>query len=453
MRFSDHFDNKTNSKTDVKSREKNTVLLVMTVGTTLDPLIFSLEEELKQAGVVKVLALYGAALPSQKESPLEVTTKLRARANELGCEFIAKEVSDPNNFDKAFHEISDVLRNLNFDTGIGELVFNITGATKAMASALAVAATTTDVCLPMRFAYVGGNERDETGRVYKSMELSSAHTAFTRLKEQEAVRNLKALDFTRALLYSEKLQDRGRTGFLKQACHAFYLWDSFQYKQSNQVLAKLKRIAQAFLDDSEYSSIAQMVLKVEPLSKDITILINLLNSLKDKDQDKAQKKLEEFNSNPVYKEAYLRIVADCFVNANRYVEKIPVEAVMRAYRAIELAVKFNLIERKINPDNPAWDELSPVVIEKANIENEPLFIMLDMGVRLLRAMDFPLTNQAMANIKDVQKMRNECYLEHGFAEVSKNKAKQAIELTGEALRELLPGKDLDQLCAEVTLEF
>ncbi len=449
----DHCVSKISDKGDVGSGGKDTVLLVMTVGTTLDPLIFSLEEELKHAGCVKVIAFYGTALPGQKESPLEITTKLRARAIELGCKIDAKEISNPNDFDRAFHEISDTLRNMVPGLGANKLVFNITGGTKAMASALAVTAATMDVGLPMRLVYVGGGARDEVGRVYESMEISSSSAAFSKIREQEAIRSLKNLDFTQAFLYSQGLPDRGRTEFLKQACHAFYLWDSFQYKQSNQALAKIKRTARAFLDDPEYSNIARMVLKIEPLSKDITNLIKLLNSLGGKDQKRVRQRLEEFNSNPTFKESYLRIIGDCLENATRRVDRIPVEAVMRAYRAIELAVKSGLIERNINPDNPVWDELSYEIINKADIENKPKFIMLDIGVRLLRAMDFPLTEQTIDNIKDVQKMRNECYLEHGFAEISNDKAKHAIELTGEVLRELLPDKDLDQLRAKVALKF
>ncbi len=449
----DHCVSKISDKGNVESGEKDTVLLVMTVGTTLDPLVFSLEEELKHAGCLKVIAFYGSALSSQKESPLEITTKLRARAIELGCKVDAKEISNPNDFDRAFREISEAFKNMVSGLGADKLVFNITGGTKAMACALAVTAVTMDVGLPMRLAYVGGEERDEAGRVYGSMEISSSSTSFSRIREREAIRSLKSLDITQAFFYSEGLNDEGRAGFLKKACHAFYLWDSFQYKQSNQALAKLKKTAQAFIDDSEYSNVARMVLKIEPLSKDITDLINNLNKLKTKERCIAGQNLEKFNTDPTFKESYLRIVGDCLENATRRVGRIPVEAVMRAYRAIELAVKFDLIELKINPENPAWDEISEEVKSKANIENRPPHIMLDMGIRLLRAMDFPLTEQAMNNIKGVQKMRNECYLEHGFAEISMDKAKHAIELTGEALSELLPGKNLDQLRAEVALEF
>ncbi|MBE0449114.1 MAG: hypothetical protein IBX64_13660, partial [Actinobacteria bacterium] len=392
-----------------KSNVKREVALIMTVGTSIEPLEASLRKEAEENNLNTVIAFYGSALPGQVTSPLEVVTQLKKIANGYGCKFIAKEVPDPNSIDSCLEVIRSSLREQEFDSD--EIVFNITGGSKPLTVALAIAAVRLEASAPISFSYVGGKVRDEVGRaVSEGMQHIRFLNTITREKEEEVFTNLKRGDFIRALVIAEQLPDKGRTRFLRRSCKGLYLWDSFQYKQSHEEISQIIESAKILSDGRDgdsYSSLASSVIQLKPILEEINKIISFIKDFSNPKQAKKnvnvffKKKMQQLKQNEQLQDYYIRLIADCLENARRHIERAPVETVMRTYRAIELAVKLNLLINEINPDNPQWDDIDPVILGQADIYERPVFIMLDMGIKLLKATGLNLSQdfeEAKANI-------------------------------------------------------
>lgn len=431
----------------------------MTVGTSEEPLIHSIEKEEQNSNLSGIIALYGAGFDRQNKTPLDVVNQITKVAREKGYWFKAKEIPNPNNFDECLKSIREGLepilreeRNSGNIDEVEELVVNITGGTKPMAAALAVVVLNSYLSVKCRFVYVGGERRDETGRVEsEGMEYISCVDTLLKERENEVLRYLKQADFQRAFVLSEGFPAEGKISFLKEVSKALYLWDNFQYNESREILNKLDKRVSYLIDDRQYGEFAKLVRRLKPVGDDFSEVIKFMKQLKECSNDK-NKKNTIMGKFGVLEEPYLKIVADCFENARRRLERFPIETVMRCYRAIELAVKFNLLKMGINPDKPNWDEINKPVLERLGINPEITpFIMLDMGIKLLAELGMPISDDIRNLQKEVSNVRNNCYLEHGFNEVSKDDASEVLEKTFRVLSNLLDEKRLEDFITQLRL--
>ncbi|MCL6606419.1 MAG: hypothetical protein K6T94_26470 [Paenibacillus sp.] len=442
-----------------KSNVKAKVALVITVGTSIEPLEASVHKEAEESSLSLVIAFYGAALPRQVVSPLEVVNQLKKVVYSYGCEFVAREIPDPNNIDSCLESIRLLLRDQQFDD-YDEVIFNITGGSKPLSAALAIAATRLEVSSNICISYVGGTKRDEVGRVVsEGMQHIRSLNTITREKEEDIFINLKRNDFLRAMVIAEQLPDKGKLHFLRRSCKVLHLWDSFQYEQSLEEISRLTENAAILSGEpnTSYSSLAFSIIQLEPLLKEMNKIISFVKDFSNtnqarRDADAFMKdRMRQLKQNEQLQNYYIRLIADCLENARRHIGRAPVETVMRAYRAIELAVKLSLLINEINPDKPQWDDIDPGILAQAGISEKPAFIMLDMGIKILKAIGLNLSQGFEKAKAEVTHTRNRCYLEHGFDEIPKRKAEKVLEQAKNAVSELIDKHKLDQMCQDISM--
>ena len=126
------------------------------------------------------------------------------------------------------------------------------------------------------------------------------------------------------------------------------------------------------------------------------------------------------------------------------------DAVMRAYRAVEIAVQCRLIGYGIHPSYPEWDK-PPLAGLFPDWTEMPREISFENGVRVLEKLE---ARQFSAERKALQDARNHCYLEHGYRRIDKRQCESSLE-RGKALCSELLGSavDLDGGLASLQMRF
>ncbi|MDR7591349.1 MAG: hypothetical protein QN151_11395, partial [Armatimonadota bacterium] len=138
--------------------------LLLTVGTTPDPLVKAVEEQVQQDSTLVVFLLYGRPFPGQDPSPFDVAQQVKSRAAQLGVRAEPREVTDPENLDVCLEAAREVLREA---AAADRVVVDFTGGTKPLSAALVHAALTEPIAGDLVMEYTGGAVRDSTGRVVR----------------------------------------------------------------------------------------------------------------------------------------------------------------------------------------------------------------------------------------------------------------------------------------------
>jgi hypothetical protein len=105
--------------------------LVLTVGTTADPLKKAVEEakaevERENASLF-VLLLYGRPLPNQHPDPFQVAAEVRQHAENLGLKVQPCEISEPEDLDVCLDEMRSLLQRIS---NADKVIVNYTGGQK-----------------------------------------------------------------------------------------------------------------------------------------------------------------------------------------------------------------------------------------------------------------------------------------------------------------------------------
>jgi hypothetical protein len=151
------------------------------------------------------------------------------------------------------------------------------------------------------------------------------------------------------------------------------------------------------------------------------------------------------------------LVADALENSLRRLgEGRPTDSVLRSYRAVEVAVQARLLVRGINPWRPDWQGIDSETrlhyLERLNATQPPRNLGLFTGLKLLETMGQPINEEAYKHQEDIQRSRNESYLEHGYQRL---RAEDALRLHGcaAALCAELSGNSLEVARESVSHEW
>ncbi len=203
-----------------------------------------------------------------------------------------------------------------------------------------------------------------------------------------------------------------------------YLWDEFDYDLAWQTLRRIYAPAKMLKDDPQVGDIARWVVRLMEPGKQLRKLTEDLRNM----MNGSIPDLTDFELLP----------ADALENgARRIREGRPTDSVLRAYRAVEMAVQGRLLRAGVNPWRPNWDALGDAVrsdyLERIRATQLPRNLALTTGLSLLESMGLVTLNENMQkHLQDLQQTRNLCYLEHGFQRVDEEGAQRvwqyAIEL-------------------------
>lgn len=399
--------------------------LFLTVGTTAEPIIKSIDEALKETADLEVHLIYGRPFPGQCPNPLDIVTEVKQKAQQLGAnKIMTYEISNPEDVEAAIATCREAVRNA---VNVEKVMANFTCGTKPMSAALVHSVITEPLNCEVILDYVGGIARNSAGRVISgNMELKTAPKTYI----QESMRNvldlLKTYSYSRALTLMNNFPKDGRAGFLKSATSALYLWDCFNYEIAFEELKKLREQAKVMKDDKQFGTMSQTILRLSEYAYGIVRAIEILRKLENN-----QAKPTELSGDAVENSSYL--IADALENGQRRLKEGRYEdAVLRFYKAVENTVQIALILRKINPWHPSYGETGESVCQNflSKIEqiSLPNTLALYTGLAFLEVLNGQDFDQTLKDkLRCLQRIRNYSMLEHGFEKVSEESAKTAFK--------------------------
>lgn len=385
--------------------------ILITVGNTVDPILKALEETGKGA---TVFLLYGRPFPGQSPSPFEVANQAREKGRERGIDVQPREVANPEDLDLCLDEVRKIFKQA---ANAEEWIVNFTGGTKVLSAAAVHAALTEPLSGRLTFDYIGGAVRDAQGRVlWEAMQLRRSARTATDESVQQALDRFKQSQYREVRLLVEPLPRQGRAGFIWGLSEALCRWDEFDYDQALHLLGRLRDPGRALADDELLAPLARMADRLrEPCSH----LNALATSLRQLEQGRGSWGQEA--------EHFPLLVADALENSQRRLrEGRPTDSVLRAYRAVEIAVQANLLCRGINPWHPDWQSVEAEVkkrfLDSLKTNQLPHNLALNAGVKLLAAMGVPWDEEREKRLIELQQLRNHSYLEHGYLRLTDSQA-------------------------------
>ncbi|GIW33975.1 TIGR02710 family CRISPR-associated CARF protein [Meiothermus sp.] len=291
-------------------------VLILTVGQTLEPLEFSLTEHTPE-GVVFVA--------SQGSQP--VAGELVRRYGDA-LRFHTLLLDDPEDMGEIFRKAREALRKaLDWEAQV--IVADITGGTKTMAAGVVLALSGQGVT----FSYVGGAKRDDRGRVVsgsEQMRFLEDPTQRYGLREWEGFRRAwNQCDYRAAQEFLSELLARPLTPseqrfyqHLKGVSEAMQDWDLFHHKTAWQNLEEHLEPALTVAEAWGHGA-----------------KVRVLQALK---EAKARlRQILDKEGKPT-----LALLADLLANAERRAARGRFDdALARLYRAIEMAVEADILER------------------------------------------------------------------------------------------------------------
>ena len=414
-------------------------VLILTAGTTADPLLKAIEEH--RAEDPTVFVIYGRPFPNQDPNPFEVAFQVRQRALELGVSVETREVPDPEDIDVCLQVARSVLREV---AESGRVIVDFTGGTKPLSAAVVHAALTEPLGGQLVLEYTGGSVRDRTGRVLReAMRLRRSENTATEELLRQVLNLLRRFAYREARAFAGKLPERGLARFVRHAVEALYAWDEFDYQASVQSIRKLYETARTMQDVPELAPVARLVSGLLEPGNRIEKLIRDLREL-EKGEDRPFPPLD----------ATALLVADALENASRRLhEERPTDCVLRAYRAVECAVQARLLSKQINPWRPRWDGIGPSILtrylEVLGGREPPRELSLTTGLRLLETLEGSLPAELQERLRDLQQHRNRSYLEHGYQRIDRDTATRLLQYAGELCAHILR-MDITELRSQVT---
>ncbi|MCD6220436.1 hypothetical protein J7K43_08655 [Candidatus Calescamantes bacterium] len=400
--------------------------LVLTVGTTLDPLIKSIEEAFPDEPP-SVFLLCGKPFPGQNSSPIEIAKKVYGFVKGKRGEIIHTEiVENPDSFSESIRGAKELIAKAQ---DYEELIVDITCGTKVLSgSLLHVSLNTYLRTSKVKLRYVSGERRGENGRVLSpSMKIKEDLETVTGQAIEEMVENINLCNYAGALHLAVTLPQTGILGVFRKSVEALAFWDNFQYEKSMKILREISVEVELLKSYRRYSTIELMetiqrlkTIALKHLQEPLYYLKNLCN------KNKVKRKCQW--------EDFYYLIADILENASRcHLRHDFSGSILRSYRALESTIQIRLLQKGINP----WEVKGETIPEDVrnryiNLSHNgriPSRITLNNGVTMLRALGIPWGTEEEKHLQFLQENRNLCFLEHGYLERSEGESEDVLKKT------------------------
>lgn len=405
------------------------ILLICTVGGSADPILFSLNEHKPErvifiaSGDTKPQLTDGHfCLPASRDKPPRPTIFSPANASVI--------VVEPQEFPSCLKVIRSHTPMVEgwLSHGVGyKIVADITGGTKVMSAALALAARNWKCDI----AYVAGKDRgpNNTGTVESGSEDPTQHTNPWAELGYETIDQFKLFfnkcNFGAAKTIAEEHRNNIADSPLKtqlaamaQLAEAYECWEGFDHLKAEETLRRTR----ARQTDSLIAAIGAEI-KWQTIDENLKCLQNIKSPT-----------------------ASLEIIADLIANAERRAKEARYDdAVARLYRATEAIAQYRLMAtHSINAGEVAAEQLPQTLQTKwAGRFNGRDYIKLALqdDYELLCGLGDPLGVRFFALSPDPQKSwlnaRNDSILAHGFHPVRETTYKTIKDNVDELYRKLV----------------
>ena len=414
------------------SGQKIKKALVITAGTTLDPII----ESIRKNDANFVYLVYGRPLsPEQQPNPFDIAYKAKKEAEKLGKSVSTREIDNPEDIDLCISIFRKLTKELSeFD----EVIVNFTGGTKPMSAAAFYVFLTEMIPSELVFEYVGGKVRNEHGRVTR-MEVKKSYRTASEELFRKIISYIQNFQFFLAKELSKSLPEKSKYKFIKKAAEAFWLWDSFEYEKAIRILNEIGEVAKALIGEAAFNKIPENVVKLRNTGN---IVVRALRKMR---------KYQIEKSIGDVKKCYT-LSLDAIANAERRLKTHNyTEAVLRTYRAIEIATQVKLLEKGINPWKVNWSKIPNYQSLLASLgykdeEHAPEQLTLWNGLYVLDFVESSrLMNKIHRDLQFISQLRNSSALEHGYSSVSKENAERAVEKSLKIVKTILELEDISEI--------
>lgn len=406
--------------------------LVITVGTTLDPII----ESIRKNDADFVYLVYGRSLsPEQRPNPFDIAYRAKQKAEELGKAVTTKEIDNPEDIDTCISIFRELTKELSeFD----EVIVNFTGGTKPMSAAAFYVFLTEMIPSKLVFEYVGGKKRDEHGRVTR-MEMKKSYRTASEELVKKIISYTQNSQFFFAKELSKSLPEKSKYKFIKKATEAFWLWDSFEYEKAVKILNEIGKVAETLIGEPTFNNIPENVVKLRNIGN---IIISALRKMR---KYQVEKIIGDV------KKCYI-LSLDAIANAERRLKTHNyTEAVLRAYKAIEIATQVKLLEKGINPWKINWSKITNYrkLLTSLGYKDEkhaPQQLTLWNGLYVLDFITSPkLMDKIHRDLQFISQLRNNSTLEHGYSPISRENAEKAVKKSLEIVKTILELENIPEI--------
>lgn len=410
------------------------VAAIFTLGSTVGGCEFALRSIRREFGdACDLYFLYGKPFEGQREpTPVTALAELRRMAEFEGMRWMETVNTDGASIDHSYKDAVKLIRKVN-EGGYSRVYVGVTGGTNAMVAALFHAAMSElrgDV-VPL---YVQGRE---------NVSIGIFHAAGTRerIVVDRALELFATGQIGAAVVVARQLGSGGVAGFVRESLEALAKWDGFDYQQAAPLLQGLSARAEGFGVLPHLSGLAEVVRRLGERAGKVA------------DLEAAYLRVEKFAEEYTRRGLGQRVreyghylPADALANARRrLVEASGAEAVLRSYRAVEIAVQARLFALGVHPSRLDW-EAEPLMKHRENWEKKhgppPAEVSFERGVRLLEMMSGEDFDDGVKDRRYLQNIRNHSYLEHGYVRVKVETGQECLA-RAERLCESILGRKLE----------
>ncbi len=415
------------------------VAAIFSIGASLGGAPYALEKLLEDETALHVYLLYGEPAPTQKEDPASVCAALRNDPRFEKVSFKRTCSVRPFDPDLAYQDILQIVREVR-DEGYQRVYLGITGGTKPMVAALFHLGMTELTCevLPVYTQGVGA----------VPLRYFKAGATRQQIVLERVLQLARQCHLPLARVLVKELPATGPAGFVRKAIEAFADWDDFRYQEAAPKLTELHHAAQYQPKHLAESGLARTLRRYASIAAKVSLLASDVASL-----DKLRQSAADSGWAGRVRKEGMWLPADALANAHRrHQEGRYSDAVIRAYRACEIAMHNRLFEFGIHPSGVDWD-LPALSAIRADFQPEPpRELTFERGVQLLELLQgspFPSSHER----RDLQSTRNHCYLEHGYIRVSKSTSDKLLLKACRICAELLGCEPAHFQSLVKTLEF
>ena len=394
---------------------------IFSLGNTHEGCRFALDWILqREQSPLDVYVLYGEAAsgqtgktPSDALGALTGDPTLASKVN-----WVERWATHAFSIDRAYSRAVELMRGVA-SAGYPRVYVGITGGSNTMVAAVFHAAMMelSGEVIPI---YVQGK-----GDI--SIEISEGARTRESVVIGRVLRHLHESRVAAAAVVAADLPASGQAGFVGRTLRALAAWDRFDYRSASEFKDLLPHAG--FLEgDRLLKHLARVVTAFARHGPRIAALEDIYRDPKVfyERRQTGQKGLE----NQIAASGWM-LPADALANARRRIaEGLYADAVMRAYRAAEIAIQCRLFLAGVHPSALDWS-LPPLLLHaeawRSRLGLLPASVSFEHALQLLDGLLQTSFAASTPERKSLQLMRNLCYLEHGYDKSTRASAEKAVD--------------------------
>ena len=408
------------------------VAVVFSVGNTEGGCEFALRWILREAqSNPHLFFFYGHAAPGQTQSPLSAVHKILANPEFSALPRGGECATNAYSLDRAYSDSIEFVRTIE-SRGFTRVYIGITGGTNPMVAALFHAAMNELTCevIPIYVQAVPAS-----GGTQNSIELISGVRTRDAILIERVLGLARHGQLTAARALAENLPQLGRPGFIRRAILALASWDNFDYRAASEI----RELAARGTDFAGDPLLQPLLLTLEHYRAIVHRLAEMETAFRSPVE--LAKASQQKGWEHMVKNSAFWLPLDALANGWRRLEEgRATDAVMRAYRAVEIAIHCRLFALGVHPSGLRWDatplkEVAPRW--PAQLGPVPDTVALEHAFELLSLLTGSDLSDTLDSRRKIQSCRNHTYLEHGYNRVEAETGKTILAQAGDLVNRIL----------------